>query len=320
MKHAFSPLFRSVRGNAAARRSRRPLAVAALLGMTAALIAARADDRGGAPAAVAPGEPIVVEIPGTAHSMTFRPVPGGAVETPRTAGDPGATERIEVAPFMLATTELTWDVLDVFVYGLDRPADDPPGADGVTRPSKPYLTMDRGFGHAGYPAISMSAKTAEAFAAWLSTTTGHRVRLPTEAEWRHAAALAAIDPARVDEHAWHAGNARRTTHPVGKKTADALGLHDLYGNAGEWCLAADGKPVLLGGSYREPASRLGVAGRMVPSEDWNASDPQIPKSVWWLADGPWTGVRLVCEPAPAPPADHDDEPAPATRPGSTDDR
>jgi hypothetical protein len=25
------------------------------------------------------------------------------------------------------------------------------------------------------------------------------------------------------------------------------------------------------------------------------SDPQIPKSIWWLADAGWIGFRVVCE-------------------------
>ena len=40
--------------------------------------------------------------------------------------------------------------------------------------------------------------------------------------------------------------------------------------------------------------KLGCSGRVLPSEDWNASDPQIPKSVWWLADGGFVGFRVVC--------------------------
>ena len=29
------------------------------------------------------------------------------------------------------------------------------------------------------------------------------------------------------------------------------------------------------------------------TEDWNESDPQFPKSVWWLVDGPYIGMRVV---------------------------
>ena len=43
---------------------------------------------------------------------------------------------------------------------------------------------------------------------------------------------------------------------------------------------------------------LGIltATRLIPVPDWNATDPQIPKSVWWLADAPFAGFRVLCEP------------------------
>ena len=91
------------------------------------------------------------------------------------------------------------------------------------------------------PAISVAHQAAQAFAVWLSRKTGKNYRLPTEAEWAHAAALAAgkdaVTPARLDALAWHRGNASARTHPVATKSADALGLFDLFGNAAEWVTA-----------------------------------------------------------------------------------
>ena len=53
-------------------------------------------------------------------------------------------------PFWIAKTEMTWDLYDIFVYGLDQPErTDESGVDAITRPSKPYIAMDRGFGKAG---------------------------------------------------------------------------------------------------------------------------------------------------------------------------
>lgn len=125
-------------------------------------------------------------------------------------------------------------------------------------------------------------------------TAGKAYRLPTEAEWQRAAALAG--PA-TDAGVWHSGISIQRTHPVASRKADALGLFDLYGNAAEWVdagpLDKPGARVTRGGSYRDSLDMLGPHAREVQDETWNERDPQLPKSQWWLSDGPFVGFRLA---------------------------
>ena len=222
-------------------------------------------------------------IPGTLVTFEMVPLPAG----------PG------VKPIWMGRTEVTWDMYDVFALGLDASASSGGHADATARPSRPYGAPDYGFGHQGYPVISVTRAAAESFCAWLSAKTGRKYRLPTEAEWLHAAKLAAGDGSLTAEQraavAWHRGNAGGKTHAVASKQADGLGLHDLLGNAAEWVIAEAADALIVrGGSYLTEPEQLHARAKQDGS--WNERDPQIPKSRWWLSDGPFVGFRIVRDP------------------------
>ncbi|MBS1715463.1 MAG: SUMF1/EgtB/PvdO family nonheme iron enzyme [Armatimonadetes bacterium] len=202
----------------------------------------------------------------------------------------------EIKGIYMSETEIPFEVFDVWTLRLDlSESDQAAGVDATSRPSKPYAAIFINFGHHGFPAICMSFKNANDFCAWLSKKTGKTYRLPTEAEWEYACRAGSDAVPDLEENAWHWQNADDTTHKVGTKKPNAWGLFDMLGNAAEWCSSEDGKHVIRGGSWKTKAKDLTFSWRETESPKWNEADPQLPKSKWWLANGQFVGLRLVCE-------------------------
>jgi formylglycine-generating enzyme required for sulfatase activity len=236
-------------------------------------------------------EPISDTLPGTRLSWEMLPVAGGTVTVPGAAGPVEVT----VESFWIGSTEVPWELFDVFYLRLDVPRAERPGVDARSRPSKPYGAPDRGFGHRGWPAISLTHGAAVRFASWLSERTGNRYAVATDAQWQRAAdlAFAGVEKAEWDSLIWSSSNSMATSHRVATLAPDRLGLQDLLGNVGEWVTGLDGTPWLRGGSFLDRADSISTGTRARQDPSWNQTDPQVPKSRWWLSDGPFAGFRLV---------------------------
>ena len=235
-------------------------------------------------------EPFRQMLPGTLVEFEMRPVPAGT--TVLLSGEVG---EIEVEAFWIGRTEVPWELYDIFALRLDIPrAERMRAVDAEARPSRPYGAPDYGFGHQGFAAISVTYRAAEAFCAWLSARTGQTYRLPTDAEWTLAvqAGYGEWDDVRLDDVAWYGANSMQKTHPVATRAGNRLGVFDMVGNVWEWVTGVNG-PVVRGGSYRDAAADIGPDARTVQDRSWNSTDPQIPKSRWWLSDAPFVGFRIV---------------------------
>jgi formylglycine-generating enzyme required for sulfatase activity len=93
-----------------------------------------------------------------------------------------------------------------------------------------------------YPVERVSWSDAQAFITALNTATGLNYRLPTEAEWEYAARGGAQSEGyrhsgsdNIGDVAWYGGNSGYTTHLVGSKQPNELGIYDMNGNVEEWC-------------------------------------------------------------------------------------
>lgn len=305
-------------------------------------------------------------LPGTDLVFEMLPVPGGVVRLPVQGekGEPAFCE-VELPPYWVASCEVSWaeyrqymaldkhfgelqqlttlrskpeakQTLDqqsnlASVLGAERTADATDIAvDAVTAPTPlydPSTTYESGDAPE-LPAVTMSPFAARQYTKWLSALTGRDYRLPSEAEWLHAAAAGEpIDFAAeggadaIEATAWYTDNSDYVAQPVGQKKANAWGLHDVLGNAAEQVLDAhypEGRPELAGkrvawaegvawpregdarlakgGWYDAEAEEITLASRMLTEEEnWKSSDPNLPMSPWWYADYPATGVgfRLV---------------------------
>jgi formylglycine-generating enzyme required for sulfatase activity len=133
----------------------------------------------------------------------------------------------------------------------------------------------------------------------LSSTSGKKYRLPTEAEWEYAAGggkagktlwsgtntfMNSFNPFKsipaddLTYYCWYSSNSNEKTHPVGNKKSNSLGLFDMSGNVIEWCqdwyagytgfdqnnpqgASTGSEKVARGGSYSEAANDCHITSR-----------------------------------------------------------
>ncbi|HEY7923320.1 MAG TPA: SUMF1/EgtB/PvdO family nonheme iron enzyme [Vicinamibacteria bacterium] len=126
------------------------------------------------------------------------------------------------------------------------------------RAPEPPWWRDPGFDAEDQPVVGVTWFEAADFAAWLTELTRERWRLPTEAEWEHAACGGLVGPAT----AWGAvlPEGEIPEGPLagpwlaGRGRPNGFGLLDMGTIVHEWCLdwfdAAQSRRASRGGSWR----------------------------------------------------------------------
>jgi len=209
----------------------------------------------------------------TVNGVTFTmiPVQGGTFTMGATAeqgSDANANEKpaheVTLSNYMIGQTEVT-QALWVAVMG--------------NNPS--YFT-----GNLQCPVEQVSWDDCQTFISRLNALTGESFRLPTEAEWEYAARGDGVSNHykyaggnKLSEVAWWGcgydedsplGNSAYTTHMVGLKTPNELGLYDMSGNVFEWC--QDWYGAYSSASQTNPTGPASGTNRVTRGGGWGYGD------------------------------------------------
>jgi len=141
----------------------------------------------------------------------------------------------------------------------------------------------------------------------LNQLTGKQYRLPTEAEWEYAARGGKNSQGykysggnNLDNVAWYSANSGGTTHLVGLKNPNELGIFDMSGNVWEWC--GDSWRDYSADNQTNPFTGEIYGGRIMRGGSWERGDVyntrvsfrSLTNSILWIS-GIDAGFRLVSD-------------------------
>ena len=148
-----------------------------------------------------------------------------------------------------------------------------------------------------YPVEQVSWEDAQEFIQKLNRRTGKSFRLPTEAEWEYAARSGGRKEKysggnSIESVAWYYGNSGGSTHRVGQKQANGLGLHDMSGNVWEWCQDRYGKDYYSKSPRKNPKGPGSGSHRVYRGGSW-LSIPSLVRAAYRYRDLPWLRIANV---------------------------
>lgn len=126
-----------------------------------------------------------------------------------------------------------------------------------------------------FPVEQVSWVEAQNFITRLKAMTGKNLRLPSEAEWEYAARSGGRKELyaggdNIGAMAWYDGNAGTSSHAVGTRQANGLGIYDMSGNVGEWVQDwYDGEYYKISPGSNPVGPTGGCYGRVIRGGGWN---------------------------------------------------
>jgi len=183
----------------------------------------------------------------------------------RVADETPATMITISEPFLMGVTEVTVAQFSAFVYDTGYLTEAELQGfsnvylNGANAPANGVSWWNPGFEQNGdHPVTCVSYDDAQEFCRWMSARSGHRVRLPSEAEWEwtargltgfifpwgnnladgpHMANVADVNGQRVfgTPLVFMGDDSYAATSPVGTYPPTPTGFLDLGGNVWEWC-------------------------------------------------------------------------------------
>ena len=156
-----------------------------------------------------------------------------------------------------------------------------------------------------HPVEKVSWGDTQAFLEKLNTRNSDSFRLPTEAEWEYACRsggkkekYAGGDD--VDRVAWYDENSGESTHPVGTKAPNGLGIYDMSGNVWEWVQDIYAENTYSKHARRNPIYEGSGSYRVYRGGSWD-SDAGYLRSAYRYRDPPgrrlsYIGFRVVSAP------------------------
>jgi len=197
--------------------------------------------------------PLMVKLPGDSFTMGTNRYDAQPTEKP--------ARPAQVDDFYISRFEVSFNQYDAFARST-----------GLKPPN------DQGWGRGNRPVINITWDEARAYTDWLSKQTGHRYRLPTDAEWEYAMGTGhgtiywwGNDFQEGQEICFNCGSQWDgvSTAPVGEAKPNPFSLYDMGGNVMEWvedCLTINNSGncntrVIRGGAFNRPNETIRTTSR-----------------------------------------------------------